>query len=104
MGKEEERRRLKSNSKLLTNHVVGNNPFGCCYRRGPLDSPHDKRAGGKSSLQHDGTMWNYFQRDRDNSYPTWFTKRQGQGVSEGCPYHSYGLEKVPDDYKRKSAQ
>lgn len=52
----------------------------------------------------DGVMWNYFQRDRDNSYSTWFTKRHGQGVSEGCPYHSYGLEKIPDDHQRKSAQ
>jgi len=52
----------------------------------------------------DRKQFAYFQRDRDNSYSTWFTRRQGQVVSEGCPYHSYGLEKIPDDYKRKSAQ
>ena len=47
--------------------------------------------------------WNYFQRDRDNSYSTWFTRFTGQKVSEGCPYQSYGLEKIPDNYERKRA-
>jgi hypothetical protein len=46
-------------------------------------------------------MWHYFQRDRNYSRPTWFTKFHGNGVSEGCPYQSHGLEMIPDNFTRE---
>jgi len=40
--------------------------------------------------------WRVFNRDREIGKRTFLSTFRGLGVSDGCPYHTPGLEAIPD--------